>query len=95
MRDTVTASAFARNFGKYRVEAQRAPIPISNHGEVTGYFVAKADFETMKELIRRSREHLLDQKSMAAGELSGDIVDAISGSEMDGRFEDLNALLDD
>jgi len=39
MATIVPASEFTRNFGRYRMQAQRAPVAVSSHGQITGYFV--------------------------------------------------------
>lgn len=92
---SVSASDFARNFGRYRVQAQRAPIPISNHNEVTGYFVSKADYDAMIARLSIQAQSGLNQRSHTLGELSPDILEAIANSRMDGKYDHLNELLDD
>ena len=95
IKETVTASDFARNFGRYRVEAQRAPIPISNHGEITGYFISKPDYEAMIARLSVQPVPALNQQSHGMDELSQDIVDAIANSRMDPKYDHLNDLIDD
>ena len=92
---SASASDFARNFGRYRVQAQRAPIPISNHGEVTGYFVSKADYDAMIARLSAATQPGLNQRSHALGDLSPDILNAIANSRMDAKHDHLNDLLDD
>lgn len=41
----VTATEFAKNFGSYRAEAQRAAIPVVSHGKMAGYFLSPDDYE--------------------------------------------------
>lgn len=36
----VAASEFARNFGEYKLKAQKGPVPVSSHGKIAGYFIA-------------------------------------------------------
>ena len=36
----VTATEFAKNFGRYREEAQREPVAITSHGRTSGYFLS-------------------------------------------------------
>ena len=36
----VAATEFARNFGRYREEAQHEPVAVVTHNRVTGYFVS-------------------------------------------------------
>ena len=48
MPTTVPASEFTRNFGRYRMRAQREPIAVSSHGQITGYFIGPDDYEAFK-----------------------------------------------
>jgi hypothetical protein len=86
MADAVPASEFTRNFGRYRMLAQREPIPVSSHGHVTGYFVGPDDYEEFK----RFREQ---RQSFATAELSDEKIKAIAASRMDPRHEHLDAIL--
>jgi hypothetical protein len=45
MADIVPASEFTRNFGRYRMLAQREAVAVSSHGSITGYFVAPDEYE--------------------------------------------------
>jgi hypothetical protein len=93
----VAASAFAKRFGFYRVQAQKAAVPISNHGEVTGYFVAKQEYEN----LRRLRDEVasivpsLNRKSHTMQDMDTDFAQSLANARMDERLADLNALLDD
>ncbi len=87
MSGTVPASEFTRNFGRYRMQAQREPVAVSSHGQVTGYFVGPDDYEAFK----RFREQ---RRSFATAELSDETVEAIARSRMDPRHAHLDALLD-
>jgi hypothetical protein len=84
---TVPASEFTRNFGRYRMRAQRQAVPVSSHGQITGYFVGPDEDEEFKR-FRDSR------RSFATAELSHEKVKAISTSRMDKRHKHLDALLD-
>ena len=86
MAMTVPASEFTRNFGRYRMQAQREAVAVSSHGHVTGYFVGPDDYEEFKRF--RQQRH-----SFATAELSEDRIKAISESKMDPRHDHLNALL--
>ena len=45
--ETVPASAqFTRNFGRYRMRAQREAVAVSSHGQITGYFVGPDDMRS-------------------------------------------------
>jgi hypothetical protein len=87
MTGTVPASEFTRNFGRYRMLAQREPVPVSSHGQVTGYFVGPEDFEEFKRF--REQRH-----SFATAELSDEKIKAIAASRMDPRHAHLDAILD-
>ena len=86
--DAVPASEFSRNFGHYRVQAHRSPVPVSSHGRIAGYFLAPEDFE---DYVRMKAQ----RQSFATEELDDATVEAVSRSRMDPRHDHLNALLDD
>lgn len=87
-RQPVPASEFTRNFGRFRMLAQREPIPVSSHGGITGYFVGPQELE---EFLRfRDRRRVLRVE-----DLSDEQMAAIEASRMDPRHDHLNALLDD
>jgi hypothetical protein len=83
----VPASEFTRNFGRYRLVAQRRPLEITSHGHVTGYFVPAEEYQ---EFLRYKAQ----RRSFATVDLSEDEVRAISRSRMDSRHNHLNSLLD-
>lgn len=85
---SVPASEFTRNFGHYRMLAQREAIAVSSHGRVAGYFVRPDEFE---EFLRfKYRPQSIATKDMSSGEIA-----EIAASRMDPRHDHLNALLDD
>jgi hypothetical protein len=84
---TVPASEFTRNFGRYRMRAQREAIAGSSHGQITGYFVGADEYEE----FRRFRE---SRRSFATAELPEERVKAIGASRMDARHAHLDELLD-
>ncbi|HEX3664163.1 MAG TPA: hypothetical protein VHU23_02900 [Rhizomicrobium sp.] len=84
---SIPASEFTRNFGRYRMRAQREPVPVSSHGRITGYFVAPDEYEELKR-FRESRH------SFATEELPAEKVKAIASARMDKRHQNLDALLD-
>lgn len=86
-RKSVPASEFARNFGRYRMRAQREPVAVSSHGQITGYFVGADEYED----FRRFRD---SRRSFATVELSDEKVKAIGASRMDKRHKHLDVLLD-
>jgi len=85
--EPVPASEFTRNFGRYRMQAQREPVAVSSHGHITGYFVGPDEYEA----FRRFRE---SRRSFATVDLPAEKVRAIAASRMDPRHAHLDALLD-
>jgi hypothetical protein len=85
--ETVPASGFTRNFGRYRMRAQREAVAVSSHGQITGYFVGPDEYEEFKR-FRESR------RSFATVELPEEKVEAIRTSRMDPRHAHLDKLLD-
>jgi PHD/YefM family antitoxin component YafN of YafNO toxin-antitoxin module len=87
MADTVPASEFTRNFGRYRMQAQREAVAVSSHGSITGYFIAPDEYEEFKRY--KQRRH-----SFATAELSDEKLREIASTRMDDRHAALNAVLD-
>src|SRR5580698_11063279 len=87
MTTAVPASEFTRNFGRYRMQAQRAPVAVSSHGQITGYFVGPEEYEEFKR-FRESR------RSFATADLPEEKVKAIGASRMDARHASLDTMLD-
>jgi hypothetical protein len=85
--ETVPASEFTRNFGRYRMRAQREAVAVSSHGQITGYFVGPDEYEEFKR-FRESR------RSFATAELPEEKVEVIRSSRMDARHAHLDKLLD-
>jgi hypothetical protein len=85
--ETVPASEFTRNFGRYRMRAQREPVAVSSHGQITGYFVSPEEYEEFKR-FRESR------RSFATADFPDEKVEAIRTSRMDPRHAHLDKLLD-
>jgi PHD/YefM family antitoxin component YafN of YafNO toxin-antitoxin module len=85
----VTASEFAKNFGRYKEEAQREPIAITSYGRTSGYFLSApefAEYQRLKTLARRAYR---------IGELPTELADAIEQASMNPAHEHLNKLLDE
>jgi hypothetical protein len=85
--ETVPASEFTRNSGRYRMRAQRQVIAVSSHGQITGYFIGPDEYEEFKR-FRESRH------SFATAELPEEKIEAIRSSDVDPRHADLDKLLD-
>lgn len=83
----VPDSDFTRNFGRYRMKAQREAAPVTSHGSITGYFIDPDEYE---EFLRFKAL----RRSFATEELSDKQIEAIAAAEMDRRHDHLNALLD-
>lgn len=84
----VPATEFARNFGRYREQAQREPIAVVAHNRVTGYFVSARDYEEFR------RFQSLVPIALAVEELDAETVAALQASRMDPRHADLDRLMD-
>jgi len=87
MAETIPASEFIRNFGRYRMLAQRGAVAVSSHGQITGYFVGPDEYEEFKRF--REQRH-----SFATAELPEAKIEAIAKSRMDDRHAHLDAILD-
>lgn len=87
MTQTVPAAEFARNFGRYKLQAQREAVPVSSNGTLAGYFVSPHEYEELLRLKGMRRR-------FKTAELSDDEVEQIARSSMDPRHDHLDALLD-
>jgi hypothetical protein len=87
MAQTVPAAEFARNFGRYKLQAQREAIPVSSNGTLAGYFVAPHEYEELQKLKEKRRR-------FRTAELSDAEVEQIAATRMDPRHDHLNKLLD-
>jgi hypothetical protein len=75
---TVTASEFARNFGRYRDDAAAGDIvSVTNRGRVIGGFLSARQLEEYRRLKRRERENLI------VGELPDGVIADIETAEYD------------
>jgi hypothetical protein len=83
----VPASEFTRNFGRYRMLVQKATVPVTSHGQITGYFISPDEYEEFERFQSRRRV-------FATQDLSNDKVDSITSARMDARHDHLNSLLD-
>jgi prevent-host-death family protein len=84
----VTATEFAKNFGRYREEAQREPVVITSHGRTSGYFVSPHEYAELERL------RAYERRVYRIEELPESIAQAISEAKMDPKHGHLNALLD-
>lgn len=86
---TVTATEFAKNFGRYREAVHREPVAVTSHERIAGYFMSSEDYETYQRL-----KAMLPQ-AYAAHEVPAETLLALQAARMDDRHDHLNALLDD
>lgn len=84
----VAATEFARNFGRYRQEAQRAPVAVIAHNHVAGYFLSAHDYAEYQRL------KALEPRSEGVEDLTDADLRALAASRMDARHDHLNALMD-
>ena len=87
MAQTIPAAEFARNFGRYKLQAQREAVPVSSNGTLAGYFVAPHEYEELQKLRAMRRR-------FRTAELSDEEVEQIASARMDPRHDHLNSLLD-
>ncbi len=87
MAQTVPAAEFSRNFGRYKLQAQREAVPVSSNGTLAGYFVAPHEYEELQKLRSMHRR-------FRTAELSDEEVKQIASARMDPRHDHLNSLLD-
>ena len=76
----VAATEFARNFGRYREEAQHEAVAVVTHNRVTGYFVSARDYDEYQRL-----------KATAASALAVDELADVGRVGAAARVEDLTA----
>jgi hypothetical protein len=87
MAKVVPAAEFARNFGRYKMQAQREAVPVSSNGTLAGYFVAPHEYEELQKIKSMRRR-------FRTAELSDEEAERIAASRMDSRHDHLNTLLD-
>jgi prevent-host-death family protein len=85
----VTATEFAKNFGRYREEAQREPVAITSHGRTTGYFVSAHEYAELERL------RAYERRAYRIEDVPEAVFEAIAGAEMDPRHKALDSLLED
>ena len=84
----ITATEFAKHFGRYKEEAQREPIAITSHGRTSGYFLSSHEFEEYQRLKAHVR------RAYHVSEVPDDIAAVIEKATMDTAHDHLNHLLD-
>ena len=88
MANAVPASEFTKNFGRYKLQAQREAVAVSSHGQIAGYFVSAHEYEELRKLKGMRRR-------FRTVELPDEEVERIASSRMDARHDHLNQLLPD
>jgi prevent-host-death family protein len=83
----ITATEFAKNFGRYKEAAQREPIAITSYGRTSGYFVSAHEYAELQRL------RALERRAYHIGELPTEIADAIETARMSPAHDHLNDLL--
>ena len=86
---SVTATEFAKGFGRYKEEAQREPIAITSYGRVSGYFVSAREFAELQRL------RAFERRVHRVKDLPAEIAEAIQRSKMSAAHDHLNKLLED
>lgn len=84
----VSASEFAKNFGRYRDAAQREPVAVTSHDRVTAVLISAHEHEEYQKLKR------MTTRALYAEELSDESLRAIESASMDPRHAHLDALMD-
>jgi PHD/YefM family antitoxin component YafN of YafNO toxin-antitoxin module len=85
----VTATEFAKAFGRYKEEAQREPVAITSYGRVSGYFVSAREYEELRRL------RAFERRVYRIKDLPTEIAEAIQGSRMNPAHDHLDALMDE
>ena len=86
---SVPAAEFTHNFGRYKMEAQRAAVPVSSHGTLVGYFVSPQEYEYLLRL-KAMRRQVINIADLPEAE-----AEAMFSGRMDPRHDHLNKLLDE
>ena len=83
----ISATEFAKNFGRYREIVQRETVAITSHERITGYFVSPTEYEEYRRLKRR------EATAFAVEELSEETIRALAAVKMHPKHAKLNKLL--
>ena len=86
---SVSATEFAKNFGRYKESAQREPIAITSYGRTSGYFVSAQEYAELQRL------RALERRAYGLGNLPAEIAEGIERATMDSAHDQLNELLQD
>jgi prevent-host-death family protein len=83
----ITATEFAKNFGRYKEAAQREPIAITSYGRTSGYFVSAHEYAELQRL------RALERRAYRINELPTELANAIETARMSPTHDPLNDLL--
>lgn len=83
----ISATEFAKNFGRYKEAAQREPIAITSYGRTSGYFVSALEYAELQRL------RALERRAYRLDDLPTDMAEAIKSARMDPAHDHLNELL--
>jgi prevent-host-death family protein len=86
---SVAATDFVRNFSKYQDDAREEAVEITSHGRATAFLISPTDYAEYLQLRAKSR------RVLKIGQLPMSIIDSLRESEMSGRHDHLNSLMDD
>jgi prevent-host-death family protein len=84
--DRVTAREFQRAYGKITSRARQHPVMITSHGRDHLVLLSAEEYARLKDR---------DRAVYAAGELPGDLLDAVKRSTTDPRHAHLDAEIED
>lgn len=85
----VSATEFAKHFGRYKELAQRESVAITSHGRTSGYFLSQHEYAEYQRLKDRSR------RVYQINELPDETIVGLKSARMGPTHDHLNALLND
>lgn len=87
----VTATEFAKNFGRFRDAVYRETFAVTSHERIAGYFISQDEYEAFQAYKARWPK----PTAFAAHEMPEESLTAIAEARMESRHDALNDLLDD
>jgi len=86
---SVSATEFIKGFGRHNLLAQREPIAITNHGNITGYYISAFEYDKLQNIKTGQRA------SYTIETLPEELYQEIINSSVSPEFSYLNNLSDD
>lgn len=86
----VTSKQFTDRFGRWRVEAQREPIGVTNHGTVSAVLISAHDFEEFQRLKQYDT-----RRALHPSELDEELKKALEEGYQGKPTPELDHLLDE